>query len=237
MGRKYKMVGRRGKLAYRRRTSSQYAKLKESYVMPIVAGNINYFQDALANLNFDRAQAVAQAYQQYRISYIKLTIQPNYDTFVNGGAPGSPATIPQMYFMVDKTRSIPNGAGFNTLLDLGCKPVRMDERNISRAWKPSVLQVAGDGPATAAAVGYKLSPWLTTNANAGNPGAWLPDETLHHGAVFGIEKSFPADAQQYDMNVEIGFEFRKPNWKSQSSPSEPQTLLNAGVITTTQPQA
>lgn len=203
-----------------------YASVKETYQLPVPAGNTTYFRDALADLNFDRSQAVAQAYQQYRIKYIKLTFKPNNDTYTAGGG----ANIPQLYFMIDKTRSIPAGANAGTFFSIGCKPIRMDDKNIVKAWKPSVLTGNLDNAGQVQASQLKISPWLSTNGNAQPGGAWVPDETFHHGAVFYITKTNPNDGQNYLVDVEVMFEFRRPNWK-QGESSQDITMVDAGVVT------
>lgn len=228
MGRRVGYMGRYLRRAKNWHQGKNYASIKEAYTFPIVAGNMNYFQDALADLNFDRAQAVAVAYQQYRIKYIKLTFKPNNDTYPTGAG----SVIPNLYFMIDKTRTIPPGASFDTLKSLGCKPVRIDDYNIHRAWKPSVLGGAVDSPAGAVSgIQLRVSPWLATNGNAGAGGAWVPDETLHYGAVFAIEKVNAGDAQAYSIDVEVMFEFRRPSWKA-SSGEQVMTTITSGKVTT-----
>lgn len=210
---------RRGKLGWHR-GEVNYASVKESYNYFVTAGNMNYFQDALVDLNFDRAQAVAQAYQQYRIKYFKLYIKPNNDTYPSGGG----AVVPNMYYMIDKSRAIPLNATFNTLMDLGAKPRRIDDYTQTIAFKPAVLTADKDGNGTVSAAQIRVSPWLSTNANAGFPnGLWAPDETIHGVVLYGIEKVNPGDAQQYAVTVEVMFEFRRPNWKT-PSPGESNTL-------------
>jgi len=222
MGRRVGLGLRRGKINWHK-GEKNYASVKESYAYQITAGNMNYFQDALADLNFDRAQAVAQAYQQYRIKYIKLYIKPNQDTF----PVGSGAVVPNLYYMIDKSRSIPLNATFNTLLDLGAKPRRLDDYIQKIAFKPAVLTADKDGAGTVSASQIRVSPWLSTNANAGNPtGAWAPDETIHGVTVYGIEKVNAGDVQQYVVNVEVMFEFRRPNWKTPSPSEQIQSATN-----------
>lgn len=195
------------------RRSADIAKVRETYQLQILAGNMNFFVDALANLNFDRAQTVAEAYQQYRIAYMKLTFRPNFDTYVAPAVVAGNPVVPQMYFMLDKTASIPTNADANTLNSVGARPIRIDDKNVVRYWKPSVLTADATAPGVTTAQQYKISPWLSTNQNSGNPiGNWAPSEVLHRGAVFYITKSTVNDAQPYTVDVEVLFEFRKPNW-------------------------
>lgn len=210
--------------------NQNYASLKENYQFDFVAGNTTFFRSTqLADLIFDRAQAVAQAYQQYRIKYIKMTFKPNNDTYPAGGA----ANLPQLYFMVDKTNAIPTNADANTFYSIGTRPIRVDDKNIVKAFKPCALVANDVNPGVTTANMLKVSPWLSTNANAGNPGAvWAPSSVDHIGAVFYITKTNPADAQQYGVDVEIMFEFRRPSWVKGSSPSYDK-IVNGQTITVT----
>lgn len=195
------------------RRTSDLAKCRETYQLQVQAGQMTFFKDALADVNFDRAINVARAYQQYRIAYMKLTFRPNNDTYPAGGA----ATLPQLYFMIDKTSSIPLNADAATLNSVGARPIRVDDKNIVRYWKPGVLTADQNGPGISAAQ-TKISPWLSTNDQAGAPaGGWTPDETIHHGAVFYITKTQPGDAQFYTVDVELLFEYRRPCWYIPSS--------------------
>lgn len=195
-------------------STSDYAKVRENYTFQLPAGQMTFFRATeLAEVNFDRAQAVAQAYQQFRIKYIKLTFQPAFDTFPAGG-PGN-ARVPQLYFMIDKNNSIPTNANAATMASVGARPYRLDDKNIVRAWKPTVLVSNMIAPGAAAANQVLVSPWLSTNENAGNPqAAWAPCATDHLGAVFYVTNIVPADATVYNVTVECMFEFRKPNWKA-----------------------
>lgn len=194
--------------------TSDYAKVRENFQIQVPAGVPQFYRSfQLADLLFDRAQTVAQAYQQFRIKYIRLTFRPNYDTF-QAGPPGN-ARIPQLYFMYDKTNSIPTNANAETFNSIGARPYRMDDKNLIRAWKPTVLNAPMTAPGIAIASQVLTSPWLSTNANSGNPGAvWAPSNVDHLGAVFYITNTVAGDAQVYTVDVECLFEFKKPSWKA-----------------------
>lgn len=187
------------------------ASVKEAYQLVAVDGNMTFFRNIqLADIIYDRSQAVAQAFQEFRIKYVKLTFRPSADTFpaVAGNI------IPQLYFMKDLTNAIPTNASADTLYSMGCRPRRMDDKNLVYTWKPSTLTADYTGPGANTAAQLKISPWLSTNANSGNPGAvWLPSTVDHMGCVFYVTKINPNDAIQYAIDVEVVFEFRKPVWK------------------------
>jgi hypothetical protein len=226
-----RMGARRTKLPRLLTRGSQQntASVKESVSNIIPDGAVIYgrtFQ--LANPEYDRAQTVAQAYQEFRIKYIKFTFRPSADTFpaVAGNS------IPTLYYMIDKTNSIPTGANAGTFFSLGCRPVRMDDKQVEIAWKPSVLVSTATAAGVAQASQYQERPWLSTNANAFNPGAaWAPSTVDHLGIVFYVTKINPADTLNYQLDIEVEFEFRKPNWRAEANeePPVPQMTIGGGV--------
>lgn len=191
------------------------ASIKENYQFPVPDGQMVFVRSIqLANVQYDRAQTVAQAYQEFRIKYVKLTFRPSSDTF----QPIVGNSIPQLYYMIDRSNAIPTTADANTLLSLGCKPHRFDDKNIVVAWKPATILGAYTAPGVNQANQISVCPWLSTNANAFNPGiAWAPSAVDHLGLVFYVSKINVADDIQYYVDMEVVFQFRKPNWKAEPS--------------------
>lgn len=204
------------------------ASVKEAYQVALVDGAVTFFRNVeLADAIYDRAQTVAQAYQQFRIKYIKLTFKPSADTFpaVAGN------TIPQLYFMKDLVNAIPTNATADTFFSMGCRPRRMDDKNLVYAWKPSTLTADITAPGAVTAAQMKISPWLSTNANSGNPiAAWAPSQVDHLGCAFYVTKINPADALQYSVDVEVVFQFRKPVWKGSNSAEANNQIITNGEV-------
>lgn len=204
------------------------ASVKEAYNVQIPDGNVIFLRNTqLADLIFDRSQAVAAAYQQYRIKYVKLTFKPSADTFpaVAGNV------IPQLYWMIDKTNSIPLNADANTFFSMGARPRRMDDKNLIYAYKPSALVADFTAAGVTTASQLKISPWLSTNANSGNPVAgWAPSAVDHMGCAFYVTKINPADALQYSLDVEVVFEFRKPLWKGSNGQEVSNLQIEDGSV-------
>lgn len=200
------------------------AAVKETYSVPVMDGNVTFFRStSLADAVFDRAQTVASAFQEFRVKYIKLTFRPNADTFpaVAGNS------IPQLYFMIDKANSIPTNADSNTFFSMGARPRRMDDKNLTYIWAPTALVSTLIAPNVTTTAEVKLRPWLSTNANSQNPGAaWAPNQTDHLGCAFYVTKINPADALEYNVDVEVVFQFRKPVWKGGSSSVNNQMIDN-----------
>lgn len=196
-----------------RSITTNTAAIKENYTVQISDGNMTFFRNiALNDLVYDRAQTVAQAFQEFRIKYVKFTFQPSADTFpiVAGNH------IPQMYFMVDRANAIPTTANLQTLLDMGCKVQRFDDKNKVVAFKPSVLMAGQSAAGVSTASGIRLRPWLSTNANSGNPGgAWSPSSIDHQGLAVWITQVNPLTPNVgVNVDVEVVFQFRKPVWRS-----------------------
>lgn len=236
---KKKSSSKPGKRQYAKKQMRRYARrpirsiatntaaVRENYSVSIPDGGLTFFSTALSMGTFDRAQSVAQSFQEYRIKYVKLTFKPSADTF----APAAGNIIPQLYFQMNKYQSVPTGATIQTLLDMGCRPIRFDDKNIVRAYKPVVL-TATDTTALAVAAQKSLTtPWLSTNANAQNPGPlWNPSSTEHLGCVFVVQKPNPATPTiNYTLDVEVVFQFRRPLW-TQSATATNNLVLDGETI-------
>lgn len=172
--------------------------------------------------NCDRAIQIAQAYQEYRISKIEVRVKPNQDTY-SIGTTTARSSVPYLYYIIDKTGSLfYQNVNFNSLRDAGAKPIRMDDKTRTITFKPAVLQqgfdaATGNAPWST----YKISPWLTTNANnmsATNP--WAPNSTDHLGLCLGLEQEeTSAGVASFDLDFVVHFQFRKPRNYSATGPS------------------
>lgn len=157
---------------------------------------------------FARAVQVAEAYQFYKITGITIKLTPRLDTYIGGGA----STVPYVYYMVDKSGSLPSNISVGNLIQMGAKPIRFDDKTVTIKWRPSVVQdvafSAGGAPAGSSPAQYKLSPWLNTNANFITPGAWTPSTVDHLGVYWIVETS--GSNSLYDAIVTVDFAFKKP---------------------------
>jgi len=209
-GRRPAVARPRRRMAKRVRNVSEYASLSETRSMSVQGGFLTNQLYSLMNTSLDqftRAPLVAKAYQHFRIKYIQLRVKPTYDTFATGGT-----TKFHLYFMIDKAGAIPTNITLEGLKQMGAKPVSLDENAVKIGWKPSVLNevlTAGGGAPAAQGAQYKISPWLNTNANSVNPGAWVPSTVDHLGVYWYINQIAGADTP-YEVEVEVQFEFKKP---------------------------
>lgn len=167
--------------------------------------NAMFAFDNFALQDYQRAAGIAQYYQHYRITGIKVTWKPAYDTY-------SQATIlqkPNLYYIIDKAGAIPDNITLEALKQMGARPHAFDERPIFASWRPSVLTEDLNLAGAASATQYKVSPWLSTNANATNPGLWAPSTVAHQGIKWYIEEA-SGSATAVQMEVELQFQFKKP---------------------------
>lgn len=221
---------RRPRRMLRRRSPiiTNTAAVRENYSVSVSDGTMTYFSTTLDQLTFNRAQSVAQSFQEYRIKYVKLTFRPSGDTFI----PTAGNTIPQLYFQMNKYQALPAGASLQQLLDMGCRPIRFDDKNIIKAYKPIVLLGADTAaPAVLATTSVaKVTPWLSTNALAGNPASWAASDIEHLGCVFYVTKMNPLTPTiNYNVDVEVVFQFRRP-LQLGLSPSPYQVLNGTEVV-------
>lgn len=223
MGRRVGPMGRY--LRRSPRNAIEHASLKEVVQTSIVAGTVNYLDAfSLADLALERAPAVAKNYQYFRITKIEVKLLDAFDTYAFGAG----AILPQVYWMINKGQSLPVGYTFDELLDIGCKPKLLNERNLSWSFAPAVLvQNLGTGGGVVAQY-PRTSPWLDTNGTPG--GAWTPSTAEHGGFVIGVTKCNPGDVGRYSMNITYHFEFKKPLISSSSGESVENAKYQDGQI-------
>lgn len=164
------------------------------------ATNVMYNMRDTVLATYLRANQVAGAYQHYRISKITLTMKPTYDTFQDAAGNNS---RPNLFWMIDKSGSIPAGITLESLKQMGAKAHRFDERPVSVSWRPSVLLAAQDNVVPANPSSYKVSPWLSTN-----------DNVIDHLGIFWYAEQLFGGGLQYQCEVEVQFQFKKPKWTS-----------------------
>lgn len=168
-----------------------------------------YANRAFQLADFPRATAIAANYASFRIAKITMRYKPLADTYIPavGGA-----AVPYFHYQLDKSGAMPSNTTLENLKQMGAKPRRFDDKTITVSWKPAVLTadltLAGIG-ATAGSQ-YKLSPVLSTNANAGNPAAaWSPSVVDHLG-IFWYVAQANGVGNQYEVECEVQFYFMRP---------------------------
>jgi len=179
---------------------------------PTVANTMYSMRDISLD-QFARASLVARAYQHYRIKKVTLEFKPAYDTFAPQNLPaGQNLQVPYLFYLIDKSGSVPTNVTTPDLRQMGSKPVRFDDKTIKVSWRPSVLtETFGQANSQSQ---YKISPWLSTNANALNPGLFVASSVDHLGIFWKVDRNgvLPVGFEEYTYDVQITceFEFKKP---------------------------
>lgn len=200
---KNKMNKRKG---YRKPTNvADYAGVSETVQIRGLQTATMYQKRDFTLAGAPRASAVATAYQHYRIKKITMRFIPQVDTFTAGSA----FTVPQLFYMIDKSGSIPTNATIGGLKSMGAKPRRLDDNTVTATWRPSVLTATADAPGSTALTQYKVSPWLSTNQNALNPGPFVPSNVDHLG-IFWYAEVGGANNVSFDVEYTIEYQFKKP---------------------------
>lgn len=173
--------------------------------------NTMYALRNIALAQFPRAVQIANGYQHYRIKKVTLEFKPSFDTFAPSAGAGT-LQVPYLIYLIDKSGSVPTTVGSNDLGQMGARPVRFDDKTIKVSWRPSVLtETFGQANAQSQ---YRISPWLSTNGNALNPGGFIPSDIDHLGIFFKVDRPgvLPAGVAEYTYEVRITceFEFKKP---------------------------
>lgn len=195
--------------------SRDIASCSDTLALSSIMPNTPYSLVNIALTNSIRAKTIAQGYQFYRIARVDVQWKPQFDTFTAGGT----SSAPNLYYMVDKANTFPFNATVDTLKQAGAKPVRLDERIITRSFKPAVHVGSDDNnggavPVLETAALIKVSPWITTNANAGQGTTlWAPNSVDHRGLIFVVEQQATAPAASVcTVELTVHYEFKKPLW-------------------------
>lgn len=217
-----------------RRIATNTASVRENFTATVTDGVPTFYTTQFNDAIYNRAQEVGKNFQEYRVKYVKLIFRPSADTFPIGSGP-----IPQLYFQMNKYQAIPLGVTLQQLQDMGCRPIRFDDKNITKAYKPVVLLGADDSSAPqilSVVSAVKVTPWLSTNFNAGTPTTWSPSNIQHNGCVFMVTKPSPTTPSiDYNVDVEVVFQFRRP--LSIGANTEPYQTISNGQATMNIPES
>lgn len=187
-----------------------------------------------------RASTVAQAYQYYRIARVNVKIKPLYDTFTATGA--TSLSVPTVYWMIDRSYQFAGNTTISVLKSSGAKPHRLDDKQLTFSFIPSITAMDVSAPSTTAfppsagqtgpvvqAGRYSLRPWLPTNGNAFTSlgtATWIANTIDHGGFVIGIEQANVVSTTTPVCEIEfvVEFEFKKRLWSTAPSDSRVKTL-------------
>jgi len=188
-----------------RKPRLETAAIKESHSFTTLDAGTAYSDFQLSLARCPRAVQIAKGFQEYRIAKVVYMFKPLLDTF----AAGTGTQIPYLYTLVDKTGAnvaLTNQEDFERA---GCRPVRLDDKTITRTFKPAVLQYAYDAAHnTNIFTKPVVSPWLSCNKNNDVSATTWAASSIDH---LGIEWLVTAGVdQKFQVDMVITYEFRKP---------------------------
>lgn len=233
--RKGKRFHRRGRKAVVRRRKNnmdvrEYASLTERVTQTDPGGGALQLNKLYSKLNYQlndyvRASTVARAYQYYRITGITLTFKPNLDTF----AIGSGQTKPYLYYLIDKTGSVPSNISLEGMKKMGAKPIVFDEKTITIKWRPSVLGSTQDNTLSSTPAKPMISPWLSTVKSPGTPGPVTVFSDVDHLGIYFYVWCAGSGGSDFYVDATLNFEFKKPVWALDTSATPAATIVNAKI--------
>lgn len=177
--------------------------------------NVYAFQNFSLEASSQRVLSVAQAYQFFRIKKVTWQLRPAFDTFTSAAG----TSVPSLYWRVDKDRNFLTSSTLQTLKASGCRPVRLDDKIITKSFKPAVLQGVSEqattlGSAPSLTLGSsKVSPWLPTNQNAYTSTApWIASSIDHLGLLIAIDQDggVSTTVPCAYISFTVDYEFKKP---------------------------
>lgn len=177
---------------------------------------------------YKRAIQIGGGYQEYRITGVTYKFTPRFDTFIANTDIAQALSVPYMYHMVDRAGVVKPGASLAQLQAMGATPKRFDDKTVVVKYKPGVLNsVESSLPGAVNYTRPMISPWLATMNDPTSP-LYNPSTVQHRGLWFILDaKGLPGDgAYEYDVDIEVNFQFRKPLFPSSAS----DTLQGGNVV-------
>lgn len=211
---------RRGKGLRRRRMSKRNpnniggpntCKVIES--IPAAGVNLNTpYMNTIGGITGPRAQAIAKEFGLYRIAKIIFTYRPLWDTY-NSSLPGvgaSPNSVPTLYWKMNRYGDCPAAFTGAYMRELGAKPYRLDDKQITIAYKPNTL-VVQDNAAGATAASIKMTPWLSTD-DTPQDFNFVMSTAEHFGHTLFVEGggAGAANGTVANLDVKVVYEFKNP---------------------------
>jgi len=215
------------------------AAVSETFVFNNMGMNTIYADYGCSLFQHERARAVAQGYQEFRIKLVEYRFKPLSDTY----NPTENTQIPYLYYLVDKARANNGLATIDAFANAGAKAIRFDDKTVTVKYKPAVLIDTWDANLTSSVPrDYRVSPWLATNDNNVTFGVFNPSQVDHLGLRWVVQ-SAPGSAYTFACERVCHIEFRKPMWIEQPGEGEVlnvvlvDTLIDAKLNPTPEPTA
>lgn len=189
---------------------SEFASMKETHSFATLESNTAFFDYQNSLARYQRASQIGHNFREFRITKLEYQFIPLVDTFTPGDLTAGTGTVPQLYWMIDKTG---NFSDFNTAEDLqqaGAKPRRLDDKTVRISMKPAVLDYVYDkNNSTNSWARPITSPWLSCDKfnDTGTTTSYAPSSIDHLGLAWIVDAP---PSIKYVVKVTAYFQFRKP---------------------------
>jgi len=193
----------------------------------LLANTIYNTYTSLAAPGTARAQLIARNYQEFRITKMQFRFKPLFDTYIPGTGGNNLQSAPQLYMYVNRDGDVSGDS--TAMARMGINPVSLaKDGNRQITWKPSVVLQSETGNANI----IKVSPWLNCNENNNTTGAgFTPNAVKHYGLVWRADYLAPDGSKPtppcFTAEVEVFYEFRRPQHTTQSGPGQVVVSLPA----------
>jgi len=166
-----------------------------------------------------RAPAIAKEFGLYRIAKITFTHRPLWDTY-NSSLPGvgnSPNSLPTLYWKMCRYGDAPPAFNGDYMRALGAKPFRLDDKQVTVAYKPNILYTQ-ENAAGQTASSIKITPWLSTD-DTPQDAVFTLSTAEHYGHTLFIEGggAGSANGTVANLDIQIVYEFKNPRLVPASS--------------------
>lgn len=191
----------------------------------LLSRNVGYNLSLQGFYGFPRASNVAQLFQEYRITRVKVTIYPVSNTIVSG----APTSIIRCFTKEYDTpwRDFQGSTNvfsptLQELRALNPKHFLLTQKPVTRTFKPTVSIQTNSDPLLASSTtgnrSYEVqkSPWLSTQSYGNNTGGSAQinsiDNTVHRGLWMYFEDAVASTSRDAgaQFDIEADFEYRKP---------------------------
>lgn len=142
-----------------------YARIVETVEYEGLQPNTMY-NNLVQLQDFSRALAIAPDFQWYRITEVKYTYEPLWNTFqqAQGSVPGT--SVPQFNYIMNRAGTF-LASDLEGLQTQGCKPTKFTSNKIIK-YKPNTLVTSGYAGTDGSAINIqanelKMNAWLPTN--------------------------------------------------------------------------
>lgn len=184
------------------RRSANYASATETYFGQVTAGVT--WDSSFKISDLVRIPTLAPAYQEYRITGIRVKLLPPFNMFDPKQYGGLQFPQPQLWWRTDRTNELPSGMTPAQFSQLGCVPKTYSSNKPTHIFVRPAVNIADAGPAVVAM--SRTSPWIPCYAG-GAPNF----NVIHNGLHLNITRMNGADAMVYGIEVTYTVQFRKPS--------------------------